>query len=202
MGIRTIVFDLDGTLIDSNRMKYDAYFTLFPSNDHHAQVIHAVLSEIFEQSRFVILKEILLRLDNRERGPLKQKVDKLAERYNEIVLEGAKTCPEKPGAEKALKRLAPVYGLYVSSTTPDAALKEIFRFRKWDGYFSAVFGYPHEKSETLRHIITSQKLMRDQVLVIGDGESDKKSAQENGTRFLQVTDQFRFEDLEHAIDAL
>ncbi|MBW2642145.1 MAG: HAD family hydrolase [Deltaproteobacteria bacterium] len=202
MGIHAIIFDLDGTLIDSNRLKYDAYFTLFPADDHHDQIIRTVLSEIFEQSRFVILEEILRRLDVREKGSLKQEVSKLAERYSEIVLAGAKTCPEKPGAEEALKRLAPAWGLYVSSTTPDAALKEILRFRKWTGYFRAVFGYPHEKSETLRRIITLEKLTSNQVLVVGDGESDRKSAQENKTPFLQVTEQFRFEGLEREIEAL
>ena len=70
MGIHAIIFDLDGTLIDSNRLKYDAYFTLFLSDDHHDQIIRTVLSEIFEQSRFVILEVILRRLNVREKGPL------------------------------------------------------------------------------------------------------------------------------------
>ena len=115
---------------------------------------------------------------------------------------GAKTCPEKPGAEEALATNRSEPPSLVSSTTPDAALKEILRFRKWTGYFRAVFGYPHEKSETLRRIITLEKLTSNQVLVVGDGESDRKSAQENKAPFLQVTEQFRFEGLEREIEAL
>jgi phosphoglycolate phosphatase len=202
MGIRAIVFDFDGTLIDSNRLKYDAYFMLFPADDHHARIIRAVLSEIFEQSRFVILEEILRRLGAREEGPLKREVSKLAERYNEIVVAGAKTCPAKPGAEEALKKFAPVYGLYVSSTTPDASLKEILQFRNWDSYFRAVFGYPHEKSETLQRIIALERVKSAQVLVVGDGESDRKSAVDNGCPFLRVTEQFHFEGLERAVKGL
>jgi len=119
MGIHAIVFDFDGTLIDSNRLKYDAYFMLFPADDHHARTIRAVLSEVFEQSRYVILEEILMRLGIRGKNLLKREVGKLAEHYNEIVVAGAKTCPEKSGAEVVLKKLAPAYKLYVSSTTPD-----------------------------------------------------------------------------------
>ncbi|MBW1849959.1 MAG: HAD family hydrolase [Deltaproteobacteria bacterium] len=195
MGIHAIVFDFDGTLIDSNRLKYDAYFMLFPADDHHARTIRAVLSEVFEQSRYVILEEILMRLGIRGKNLLKREVGKLAEHYNEIVVAGAKTCPEKSGAEVVLKKLAPAYKLYVSSTTPDAPLKEIIRFRKWEAYFRGVFGYPHEKSETLRRIIALEKLKSDQVLVVGDGESDRKSAMENRCPFIHVKENSHLEKL-------
>ena len=93
MGIQVIVFDFDGTLIDSNQLKYDAYFKLFPADDRHAPIIRVVLSEIFEQSRYVILEEILLRLAYRKDALLREKVKELAGFYNEIVVAGAKTCP-------------------------------------------------------------------------------------------------------------
>ena len=108
-------------------------------------------------------------------------------------------CPEKAGAEKALKKFAPSYRLYVNSTTPDASLKEIIRFRKWDGYFRGVFGYPHKKPETLLRIMALEKLRSDEVLVVGDGESDRESAMGNGCPFVHVTEGFCFEQIDHAL---
>ena len=199
MGIRSIVFDFDGTLIDSNRLKYDAYFELFPEKDRHVRIIRDVLSESFEQTRYVILEKILRRLGVGNHTCMKREVSKLAEQYNDIVIAGAKTCPEKAGAEEALKKLAPLYRLYVSSTTPDAGLKEIIRFRKWDGYFRGVFGYPHKKPETLLRIIALEKLRSDEVLVVGDGESDSEAAMKNGCPFVHVTEGFLFEQIDQIL---
>jgi phosphoglycolate phosphatase len=199
MGIRVVVFDFDGTLIDSNALKYNAYFKLFPADERHDQVIRSVLSEIFEKSRYVILKEILHRLGQAEYPDIDQRVGDLALRYNGIVVEEAKQCPEIPGAAEALKKLTRIYGLYVSSTTPDTALKEIIRYRKWNDYFRGVFGFPHEKPETLRGIRAKENLRNDEILVVGDGESDRDAARQNRCSFIPVDEKFRFEDLEGSI---
>lgn len=199
MEIRSIVFDFDGTLIDSNRLKYDAYFKLFPAEERYARIIHEVLSGSFEQTRYIILEEILRRLGAGNHTYLKREVSKLAEQYNNIVLAGAKACPEKAGAEEALKKFAPLYRLYVNSTTPEAGLKEVIQFKKWDGYFRGVFGYPHKKSETLLRIMALEKLRCDEVLVVGDGESDRKSAVKNGCPFIHVTEEFFFEQIDQIL---
>ncbi|MBW2479341.1 MAG: HAD family hydrolase, partial [Deltaproteobacteria bacterium] len=118
MSIKVIVFDFDGTLIDSNRFKHEAFFEVFPDDEHHAQTVRAVLAYMNEQSRFVILAEVLQRL-GMDQGPgLDARVKELARRYNDIVLDGAKNCPEMPGAETMLASLSQRYRLYLSSMTP------------------------------------------------------------------------------------
>ena len=193
---RVIVFDFDGTLIDSNRLKYDAYFELFPKDKLHSQVIENVLATKYEESRFSILAEILRRLETKEvQASSDQALNDLANRYNDLVVSGAKTCPEMPGAEKSIKHLSTRYRLYVSSTTPDTPLKEIIDHRGWAGYFVDSFGYPHKKARTLQLIKKQEGIDSSELLVVGDGESDRKSAEENRCRFIHVNRRFRLEML-------
>ncbi len=192
MRIKVIVFDFDGTLIDSNQLKYDAYFKLFGDSECDIQTIRAVLAEMYEKSRFDILEEILKRRGNDEVSLLKHKLNDLANRYNDIVLAGAKSCTEIPGAEMMLRFLLGKHKLYVSSTTPDVSLKEIIQFRGWGDYFVDVFGYPHHKSRTLQLIMEQEKVIGSEVMVVGDGESDREAAQENSCLFLQVNEAFNF----------
>jgi phosphoglycolate phosphatase-like HAD superfamily hydrolase len=195
MAIKVIVFDFDGTLVDSNRLKYNAFFEVFPADEHHVRTIRTVLSELNEQSRFVILEEILQRLGLKKGAELRQKVKELAERYNEIVLSRAKSCPEMPAAEAMLKSLSQRYRLYVSSTTPDTELKDIIGFRNWRIYFEDIYGYPHQKSATIQHIMERDSVRPSQVLVVGDGNSDRQSAENNACCFVQVTPNFNLRDL-------
>ena len=199
MSIKVIVFDFDGTLIDSNRLKYEAYFKLFQTSEHHTRTIREVLSKIYEQSWFVILEEIVRRLNLNGESELEPEVDELAERYNDIVLNGAKMCPQMPGAQSALKSLSRRYRLYVSSTTPDSALKEIIRYRGWHRFFEDIFGYPHQKTATLKNIIALEMVQPTEVLVVGDGESDRISSSQAGCAFVHVNRNFRLEDLVNVI---
>ena len=199
MSYKVVVFDFDGTLIDSNMLKYQAYFQLFPRDERYDGIIRAVLSEMFEESRYEILAEVLRRVEVGPAGDLDKRVGKLAEGYNNIVMDGAKTCPEVSGANKALAALARHYTLYLSSTTPEDALREIIRYRKWEGYFRDIFGYPRKKSQTLQLIMRTEGVNSSQVVVVGDGDSDERSAAETGCHFIRITPNFPLKELETLI---
>ncbi|MBN2331739.1 MAG: HAD family hydrolase [Deltaproteobacteria bacterium] len=186
MRSRVVVLDFDGTLIDSNRLKYEAFFQLFDGDERHRQVIQAVLAEMLEASRYIILEEILRRLQKTSDDHRRVEVQGLANRYNEIVLEAAKTCPLITGVPAVLADLAPMVPLYVSSTTPVDALREIIASRNWEDYFAGVFGYPAAKAQTLQEIIKTEQVKSSEVLVVGDGESDRNSARDNGCLFIPV----------------
>jgi phosphoglycolate phosphatase-like HAD superfamily hydrolase len=202
MTIKVIVFDFDGTLVDSNRFKHEAFFEVFPADEQHAQTVRDVLADMKEQSRFVILAEVLQRL-GQDQGPgLDDRVRELAGRYNDIVLDGAKNCPEMPGAEAMLKSLSRHYRLYLSSMTPHEELKEIVHFRNWNGYFEDTYGYPHQKAATIAHIMGHEDIGPRQVVVVGDGNSDRQSAEANACFFVPVSPDFDLGDLERIIEDL
>jgi phosphoglycolate phosphatase len=201
LSVKVIVFDFDGTLIDSNKLKYDAYFSLFPRDRAHEELIREVLSEMYEESRYVILSEILRRkMVNEDEIPIF--VQEQAKKYNGIVLSGAKTCPEKSGAEEVLRVLARYYRLYVSSTTPEAALREIIMTRNWQGYFAETFGYPRKKSQNLKNIMQTEQVNSSELAVIGDGESDRRSAEECGCRFIMVSTGFNLREIPGILQAI
>jgi phosphoglycolate phosphatase-like HAD superfamily hydrolase len=198
MTIKVIVFDFDGTLVDSNRLKYDAWFQLFPNDAHHAGTVKAVLARMGEASRYDIIEAILKDLD-RQSSVMQSDIDALAERYNDIVLDAAKHCAEVPGAGQALKSLVGDYRLYVSSTTPETPLKEIIHFRGWTSYFAGIFGYPCKKRETLGRILEKDGVDAKAVLVVGDGESDRNSARKNGCLFLHVDAAFDYDNFKNRL---
>jgi len=188
MPVKVIVFDFDGTLIDSNQLKYDAFFKLFPFDAPPPNIIEEVLGEFLEESRYVILREILKRVNTGtiSEYELDNRVQELATEYNSIVVDGATHCKEKPGAEEALESLSQRYNLYLNSTTPETSLKYIVKHRKWENYFCDIFGYPNEKKTVLLNIIKKESVNPGELLVVGDGKSDRDSADKAGCRFFHV----------------
>ncbi len=62
--------------------------------------------------------------------------------------------------------------------------------------------YPHQKSATIQHIMERENASPNQVLVVGDGNSDRQSAEDNACFFVQVTDNFNLRDLDNVIEGL
>jgi phosphoglycolate phosphatase len=187
MAIKVMVFDFDGTLVESNQLKYEAYLQLFPADERHQTIIRSVLAESVETSRYENIAEILKQLGE-DADELTEKVNILAQCYSNVVTAGAKTCAECPGAEQLLQQLSVKYSLYLSSTTPETDLRDIVSFRKWDRYFKEIFGYPHKKAETLREIGQREHICASEVLVVGDGDSDRVAAAAVGCHFLNAKD--------------
>ena len=191
--ISCIVFDFDGVIIDSNQIKYDAFFQIFPSEQKIGSTIKKVLDTHREKSRYFIIKQILVELRQGEHlkiNELEKEVFSYADRYNTIVEKGVIECDEIEGARKSLEELSKCYALYINSTTPLDSLKRIISQRLLWKYFRGVYGSPKSKIENLHDILKKGKNSIKEVLVVGDGKSDLELAQKFGCRFIGIRNVF------------
>lgn len=183
--IKVIVFDFDGTLIESQKMKLQAFYDLFPKDQCAPDVITDVLKKMPEESRYVIISSVLTRITY-DPAHLENEVMRLARKYDHLVVRGAKSCREIPGASELLEAAHGKHHLYLNSNTPTESLRTIVRYRGWHSYFKEIYGYPYGKEAALRNIINREKVDPKEVIVAGDGQSDQLSAENVGCNFFAV----------------
>lgn len=184
--IKVIVFDFDGVLVDSNRLKYEAWFKIFRPEEVSHELIRNVLVEV-KETRYDILREIFRRL-----GAPTEEIESLvvrsAERFNEAVQNGISSMGLNPGVREVLSELKPKFRLYLNSATPEKALLETVERLGIRDSFEEIYGQsePGSKVKNLKKIIEKENFLPQEVSVVGDGEDDMKAAQALGCPFIGV----------------
>ena len=96
---KVIVFDFDGVLVDSNALKYDAFFKLFSESEQ--EVVTRVLSRRLNKTRFEILEEVFQELKNPPEQ-IKILTADYAIRYNNLVQDGIFNRGLVPGTQDTI----------------------------------------------------------------------------------------------------
>ncbi len=193
--VSCVVFDFDGTLVDSNPIKRGAYVDIFeevvPKHqvDAWKQLVKRTVREHDKDDRFGVIGAILHRakdagLDHSlPENSAHEHIDVLAARYNEICKIGAGTCAEMPGAVNLLDRLRSAkIEMHINTGTPLAAIKEVLGMRGWLHYFASVHGRESGKTGALNQIMIASDLPSSEVVMVGDDDADIIGAREAGCR--------------------
>jgi len=190
MAIRVIVFDYDGTLVDSNAIKREAYRPLFPAGQRYDDLLAAVLEQNPAGTRRDIIREILMctGASAAMADSLDYQVEELAEQYDQIATEGAISCEERPGVSTGLAFLSDRYPLYLLSATPESSLHRIVSAREWSSFFRIVRGMPCCKADELRAFAVEEGVQCEEILMVGDSALDSQAALEAGSEFLFMSD--------------
>ncbi len=191
--IKVIVFDFDGTIIDSNQLKYDAFFDIFPRDDIWQGIVRDLLGEHRERTRGFIVDKILRTYEDKTFVSLpdfEEKANVYVKKYGEAVEQGAMQCDYIDGARKAIEVLSVDYPLYINSTTQFDSLIRIVKERSLKSFFKGIYGAPESKSSNLTSIFSLEGVLAQEVLVVGDGYSDLESAKEHGCEFVGVFNKF------------
>lgn len=189
MRISVIIFDLDGTLIDSNLVKRQGFDHVFSQFESGAAVVARVLETHRKAFRTVVIRLVLEQLHAAgEPGcePTDERVAELAARYNRFCIDGAVACPEIGGAGLTLQKLATSHKLFINTATAHEAAVEIIERRGWSHLFTGVLGFPPGKLENIQAIAEQTGAQNHEVLMVGDDDHDQDAAMAFNGPFIAV----------------
>jgi HAD superfamily hydrolase (TIGR01549 family) len=172
-----LVFDLDGTVIDSEAIKKEAFSSLFKHlpeyetirhyNETHRGIPRAVkLEHIFEN----VLKN----------SKITQDVQSYLEKYAQALVTSLNKAPLVPGFLDFASN-SPV-DKFIASSAPRAEIKEHLERLEIHQLFQDYFGYPKSKVEVLK--LLKQRYSR--LIFIGDALADYEAAQAVNINFIGI----------------
>ena len=180
--IKGVIFDLDGTLIDSNQAIYLSF--------QHAYEKLGLLTPSFEEVKRVVgygLRNTFRDLLGEERAP--EALRLFRQKYEEVYRQNTHLLP---GTRKILKTLdARGIKLAVATNKLGRFSRDIFRHYGMDQLFTAIVGdedvsqnKPHP--EILLYAIEKMGLAKEEIILVGDSLIDIQTGKNAGLRVFVV----------------
>ena len=188
---QTLVFDCDGVVLNSNKVKTEAFYkTALPYGESAAQQLvdyHVANGGISRYKKFEwFLHEVATGIN----GP---SLEQLLDNYAAEVRHGLLTCDIAEGLFELRKKTSHANWLIVSGGDQQE-LREIFTVRKLDGLFNGgIFGSPDNKEVILSREILAKNILEN-ALFIGDSKYDYESSTKFGLNFLFLKKWSEFRD--------
>lgn len=174
LAYRTFVFDCDGVVLDSNRLKTEAFRTAaLPYGGEAAEKLVDYHVENGGISRFVKFRYFLENLI--PQGAVGPDLESLLNGYAEAVRQGLLECDIAEGLTELRKVTGDARWLIVSGGS-QAELRDVFSERGIDAWFDGgIFGSPDNKDEILSRELKSGNIALP-ALFIGDSIYDYRAA--------------------------
>lgn len=185
--IRVVVFDFDGTLVDSNSVKEACLQATLAGIPGGAAALASARAN--GGNRYRVFAEVakLVRSDEDEEQ-VAAFGRELAARYSRCCARGIIAAPERRRARQALailKRRG--LRIWINSATPARHLPELLHRRDLARFCDGALGGPRSKLDNLRHILARERVTPRQMMMVGDGPDDCEAAHELGTWFVAIT---------------
>lgn len=178
-----VIFDFDGVILESVKVKTDAFKELFRDYPQHQEAIVAYHENNLGISRYHKFAWIYQELLGTMLSPSEEK--RLGQQFSDIVLEKLLACPFVPGTIELLEELKRLrIPAFIASGTPQGELEWLVQRRGLASYFQEVWGSPAEKPEIIERLIAQYELDRNHLYFIGDGLSDYIATKATGIQFI------------------
>ncbi|MBT3400603.1 MAG: HAD family hydrolase [Rhodospirillaceae bacterium] len=174
------LFDFDGTLMQSNAIKREAFFTAISDHPEAIDTLRHILDGPNPGDRYAVFRELERRLPDIDATERTRAYGDISER---AILEAE----EVTGASALLETLHDRgAAAVINSATPEAPLREVvaqLRFARW---VNSVHGGPAAKAENARQALSKLGQDPHDAVVIGDGENDHACARELNCAFIAI----------------
>jgi phosphoglycolate phosphatase-like HAD superfamily hydrolase len=185
---KTIVFDCDGVVLNSNHLKIQAYFEVaiqFGANQTQAKALvdhHIALGGISRYPKFeYFLREIM------HQAVTDVAMDTLLNAFTAQVTRLLSTCEVSPYLD-ALKHATKESKWMILSGGDQAEIREIFKLRQLDTFFEGgIFGSPDNKDLVLAREKDNGNIQFP-ALFIGDSRYDYQASTKAGLDFVFLSD--------------
>ena len=198
MNIKAVLFDLDGTLIDSSPGITRSVL--------HVLDYYGISEDDMDKLKLFIGPPLHSSFEKYYNFPHEQalkSVEIFRERYNVI---GYLECELYPGVEKCLKDLKERgYKLYLASSKPEVTCKKILENKGVLEYFDCVTGSTLDGTRETKEQVLNElfnrcpEVGRDEMVLIGDTIFDTEGACRAGIKSIAVS--FGFGDAEEMVRA-
>lgn len=185
MHYKSLIFDCDGVILDSNKLKTQAFYqTALPYGEELAQALVNYHVKNGGISRYHKFKYFLENIVGRDNDP--KALENLLSHYARSVKKGLLTCAIAPGLEQLRNTFLKTRWLVVSGSD-QTELREIFAKREISHYFDdGIFGSPDKKEEILARELNQGNLQKPAVF-LGDSRYDYQVATQAGLDFIFVS---------------
>ena len=187
--LKGIIFDYDGVIAQSVKVKSDAFAELYKS--YGPEIVREVIN--YHQnnggiSRFEKIKYFHKNLLDKK--ILDDELFELSNRFSKLVVEKVVSAPYIPMALEYIMKAYDKYQLFISTGTPLNEMKIILHRKKINHYFTEVFGSPMKKNVHLRNIMKRYNFSPEELIFYGDSTSDLDAAKETGIPFVLIKNKF------------
>lgn len=181
---RCLVFDFDGTLVDSNPIKWRAFercFAEFPERQDEILAYCRGHHHVPRGEKFRHAYEQILGL------PYTPDVAAaLHERFDAETTRRIIEAPEIPGATQFLRAVSRRHETALLSSTPHETLVHIVQQRGWADYFRDIRGAPVDKTAWLKAMREGRGMDGHTIVFFGDTGEDAEAAAAAGCTFVGV----------------
>jgi len=178
-----VIFDCDGVILDSNTLKIEAMRNALSTSNISQDYVNqctTFFAENFGKSRFYHIDYFVKNILNIEGPRVEQFKSELLSFYSQQCKSLYLDAQATPFINKVLTECTAT--MYVASGSEQQELRGVFKQRKLDGYFEAVYGSPEKKVNHVTSILA--KHPKSKAVMIGDAVSDLEAAKDNNIDFI------------------